>query len=198
MENLFQSQLAYSKVDTHHSGLTWFGASLAQISTMIGAGIVGIPFSFNKLGIPFAFLVNCFMFWCTKNSCRLYFRSMELTGGLESLSEIGYKLLGRFSIFLINGMVLLNCLGGLIAYNNIFGNICVSIYKNIFDDYQTSFFGDSRFYILILIVLIMPVIFKRTVGELKLVSIVLFVSVFVFVLTLMVYLIEKGTSLNMD
>jgi hypothetical protein len=49
---------------------------------------------------------------------------MELTGNLESLSEIGYKLLGRFSIFLINGMVLLNCIGGLIAYNNIFGKIC--------------------------------------------------------------------------
>lgn len=48
---------------------------------------------------------------------------MDMLEGLESLSEIGYKLLGRKSIFIINGMVMTNCIGSLVAYYNIFGGI---------------------------------------------------------------------------
>ena len=44
-------------------GLTWFGASMAQISTMIGAGIVGIPFAYMTLGIPIALAMNLIMIW---------------------------------------------------------------------------------------------------------------------------------------
>ena len=44
----------------------------------------------------------------------------------------------------------------------------------------------------------MPIIFRRTVGELKFVSFLLFISIFVYIVSLFVYLGIKGTSLNPD
>jgi len=94
---------------------------------MVGAGVVGVPYAFFNLGIPFAFLVSCLMALETICSCFLYFKVREFTGGLESLSEIGYKLLGRFSIYLINGFLTVNCVGTLVAYYYIFGGIITSL-----------------------------------------------------------------------
>ena len=101
---------------------------------MIGAGIVGIPFAYMTLGIPVALLMNVIMIWQTLNSCRLYFRTMDHLDGLESISEIGYKLLGRKSIFIINGMIMTNCIGSLVAYYNIFGGIMSSIFLELTQD----------------------------------------------------------------
>lgn len=127
----------------------------------------------------------------------MYLRSKELTGGLESLSEIGFKLMGRKSIYMINTLILINCTGSLIAYFNIFGNILTSIFKDIGFS-KESIFADPTLYILILALLNLPPIFKRTVKELKIISYLLFFSVFIFVLGLLIELSIVGTSYNPD
>ena len=95
------------------------------------------------------------------------------------------------------GVVLLNCVGALIAYNNIFGSICASIFL-VFSDNTESIFASHKIYILALAILNMPIIFRRTVGELKFISFLLFVSMFVYITALFTYLGIKKTSLNPD
>lgn len=98
---------------------------------------------------------------------------------------------------MINGMILTNCLGALIAYFNIFGNIMTSIYKDL--GYSgDSIFGNATFYVLLLAFLNMPPIFKRTVKELKIISYLLFISVMLFVVAILIELGVEGTKHNPD
>jgi len=91
---------------------------------MIGAGIVGVPYAYLKTGFTFGFIINIVLMILTCFSCYLYLLTKDLTGGLDSFSEIGYFLLGRWALFGINFMIFLLCFGGLIAYFNIFGVLC--------------------------------------------------------------------------
>lgn len=98
---------------------------------MIGAGLIGLPFAFYYLGIIEALIFIALICLSTNNSSKLYFYAKDLTGGLHSFSEIGFKLLGRKSIFFFNTIVFINCFGCLIVYYSIFGNIMSSIYRQL-------------------------------------------------------------------
>src|SRR6056300_1106951 len=70
-------------------GLTVFTAILAMISTIIGGGIVGLPFSFFWFGIPLAILLNLVVVLLTSLSARLYLATKDLIPDKpESLYEI--------------------------------------------------------------------------------------------------------------
>lgn len=96
------------------------------------------------------------------------------------------------------GVVLFNCVGALIAYNNIFGSICLSIYLLFKDANPDSIFADRKIYILGLACLNLPVIFRRTVGELKFISLLLFASIITFIVALFIQLGINGTTYNFD
>ena len=114
--------------------LTYFEASLALFSTLIGAGIVGVPFAFYYLGISFALLMNAYFVLSTSCVCMLLLKAKDLTGGLESFTEIGYRLFKSFFIYYYNILTAILCIGLNTAYFNIFAGICVSLHKDIYND----------------------------------------------------------------
>jgi amino acid permease len=86
-------------------GLTTFTAVLAILSTIIGGGIVSIPYSFISFGIPLALLLNILAVIMTKYSSLLYLACKDIVPDKpESLYEIGYMVLGRKSIFMVGGI----------------------------------------------------------------------------------------------
>jgi hypothetical protein len=69
--------------DSMREGLSLFGAILAFLSTIVGGGIVGLPFAFYWAGIPFGIFLNILVGLLTAYSCYLYLLMKDLTGGLE-------------------------------------------------------------------------------------------------------------------
>ena len=109
-------------------GLSYFLAALALMSTMIGGGIAGLPFSYFHTGLSLGLIIHLLMMILTNLSCYLYLRTKDLLHGLCSISEIGFKLIGRSSIFFINIVIVLLCVGLMIIYFDLFGNICAGLY----------------------------------------------------------------------
>lgn len=86
-------------------GLTTLTGILAILSTIIGGGIVSIPYSFISFGVPLAILFNILAVVMTVYSAKLYLACKDIVPDKpESLYEIGYMVMGRSSIFLVGGI----------------------------------------------------------------------------------------------
>ena len=104
-------------------GLTTFTGVLAILSTIIGGGIVSIPYSFVSFGIPFAIVLNIIAVMLTIFSCDLYLAAKDIIPDKpESLYEIGYMVMGRPSIFMCGFIQFINSLGLLLLYFIVFGD----------------------------------------------------------------------------
>ena len=115
-------------------GLTYFLAGLALLSTMIGGGISQLPRQFLNTGLILGILMNIIIMILTFLSCYLYFQTKDLLHGLDSISLIGYKLLGRVSIFFMNGVIFILASGSIIIYLRLFGDVCRDVVVGLVDN----------------------------------------------------------------
>ena len=110
------------QADEDHA-LGTFGGITAVISTMVGGGIVGVPYAFYQFGIIPATVFMLIMGILTVNSSWLYMKAMMLVPGKpESIFEIGYILFKRNSIFAFSGVLFANSFGICMVYFIIFGS----------------------------------------------------------------------------
>ena len=100
-------------------------AALVLLSTVVGGGIVGLPFAIFHLGLPLGFLFCILSAYIAKRSASLYILLREKTppGNLESLYEIGFMCSGRKAIFMISASVTFFCLGLVTIYFIVIGDI---------------------------------------------------------------------------
>ena len=104
-------------------GLTTFTGVLAILSTIIGGGIVSIPYSFVSVGIPIGIFLNIFAVIITIFSIDLYLAGKDLVPDKpESMYEIGYMVLERKSIFMVGVIQFINALGLMLLYFIVFGD----------------------------------------------------------------------------
>lgn len=89
-------------------------------------------------------------------------------------------------------------MGSMIAYFNIFGTIMSSLYQSTFENNNHSYLNSKNFYVLVLALSLLPFIFKREVKELKIISVMLFYSLFSFVIVLVINYLLKGSADNPD
>jgi amino acid permease len=172
-------------------GLNFFLAALALLSTMIGGGIVGIPYAFYLTGFPLGIIMNIICAALTSLSCLLYIQTIHLMKGTDSLSMIGYKLIGRPFIFMMSIILMLLCMGAMIIYFNIFGTIASSLVQDLTHN-TTSFFTNEPFYIIVMGVLNLYPVLKKSIKELKIVSVILSISVATFLIILIVWVCIDG------
>jgi len=61
-----------------HPPMTTFEASLAIVSTIVGGGIVGVPYSLLHAGIPFGIFLHIIVAISCSYSCTLYIYAKDL------------------------------------------------------------------------------------------------------------------------
>lgn len=160
---------------------------------IIGAGIVGIPFAFYHLGLVWSLILTVVMNFQTYTSCYLYLKTKNIVGGLESIQEIGFILMGRSSVFIVSSLVLVLSVGCVIAYFNIFGGILASVYVDFISN-DESILSRTEPYIIVLSLMILPPMLKKTVNELEVISRILFGTVILFVVTIIYSVATIGTA----
>ena len=135
-----------SEEDVEHENehkLTRVGASLTLISTVVGGGIVGLPFAFYYTGLGLGSFLIVLMGIQTVYSVNLYLAAKDfLPGNPESLFEIGYMLWKRNSIFFICTIIIMNSFGLMLIYFIVFGDTLSSLMINLLNSVdEHNFFG---------------------------------------------------------
>jgi amino acid permease len=111
-----------------HKGLSTFEAALALLSTIVGGGIVGIPYAIYHCGIPLGIFLNISLVLTTYYSFVLYLGAKnQIPVQVESLYEIGFVAVGRSSIFFISVIQLISSFGLMLIYFITFGDTFASI-----------------------------------------------------------------------
>ena len=148
--------------DPEHK-LTKVAAALTLISTIVGGGIVGLPFAFYYTGLFIGVTLIVLMAIQTVFSVRLYLAAKDfLPGNPESLFEIGYILFKRSSIFYICIIIILNSSGLMLIYFIVFGDTLSSLVKNLNDSVDdTNFFGQRKAYVIIITACLTPLVLKK-------------------------------------
>ena len=169
----------------HEEGLTLFSGILALISTCVGGGIVGLPYAFLYLGIPLAITLNILVIIATCYTVSLYLGIKDaVPDSPTSLYELGYMLVGRKSIFIIAVTMIINSLGLCMIYFITFGDTLGQLVASFVKDGELGsvWYTSRYFFVLILAALLIIVILKKELAELEWISIVLFVSLGLFIL----------------
>ena len=104
-----------------------------------------------------------------------------LPGEQQSLYEIGFMVAGGKSIYAVALMVWINSSGCVIAYFVVLGNTLKSIMTELFfEPDSTNFFATKYCYVILVAVILVPLIIKKEMKELKIASFVLFIGLVIF------------------
>ena len=176
-------------------GLSTFSGALAIISTCVGGGIVGLPLAYYRLGLITAVILNILVIIATVFSTRVYLAIKDaLPDKPESLYEIGYMLIGRSSIFIQAGILIINsfglCMIYFIVFGDTFGQLMASLTdKEFTHDFSGTFYTKRWFYDILLAAVLLPIVLKKELAELAWVSYVLFSSLGLFIVLSFIMLV---------
>ena len=114
--------------------------------------------------------------------------------------EIGYVLFKRPSIFGVSTIIIINSAGLMLIYFITFGDTFASIVTDLSSTVtDEQFFGQRVAYVIIICLLLLPLVLKKQLQELKIISWILFSSLFIFILLTITQLgIDGASAFNPD
>jgi len=169
-----------------------FGAMLTIVGTIIGGGIVGIPYATLQTGIWLVLIVHFLNFLMGIYSVHLLIEAKNISG-LASFSELGFYCFGRTSIFIINALIVIAQCGMPIVYFMIIGDIGQGLLGKI-SGTDGTVWGSKQFPILVVALLLFYFAIKKEIQELKSAGFVLLSGVILFIIAMIILVLTKGTS----
>lgn len=155
-------------------GLTTFTAAVTIISECIGAGMVSLPLTYLRTGVFVTLLLLLYSVVRITSSCYILLKTKDVIPGKpESLFEMGYILIGRPFIFIMSFTLFTYCTFLTIAYFFLFGGVVSSLIKGQ-DETRDDFVSSMYFSVLLLAFMLLFIIFRKEVHELKIVAWILF------------------------
>ena len=170
--------------------------TLNIISTIMGGGIVSIPYAYAVAGPEIGFAVQSAVVVAILIACLLYLRTRSILQCGTSFTYIANMCLGRYSSVFINVLIALAVFGILTLYLLLFSRIAIQIVQVSFleDTAETrSVLSDKTIYIILLCVLILPITLKKRLQELKLTTYVLVFGVICLTVLLSAKLCLEGS-----
>ena len=172
-------------------GLTPFGGALAIISTILGGGIVGLPYAVYLLGLPLGIVLNLLVDYISYESGMMYMSLRSIMPNQpNSLYQIGYILLGRKSIFAnaITVMVMSFCL--MLIYLIVLSSTLAQFIGGFFGkSFGEVWYSSKPFYVGFIGLSLIAVVIKKELAEMKILSWLLFGSITLFILMSLILLI---------
>ena len=169
--------------------------ALNIISTIMGGGIVSIPYAYAVAGVRVGLTVQVAVVIAIMIACVLYLKTRSILQCSTSFSMIANMCLGSYSSVFINALIALAVFGILILYMLLFARIAIQIFapESASPEEQASIFGSKTLYIVGLSVLICPIIVRKRLQELKFTTYVLFLGVISLTILLSVKLGVEGS-----
>ena len=135
---------------------------MTLISTIIGGGIVGLPFAFIHTGIPIGLVSLVFVAILSISQCDMLVTVKEMVpGNYESLYELGFMMMGTPAIYIIAVCQVLGSFGFELIYFIIIGDICKSFAEQSMEESESSIFKTRGLYVIIFGIGLFPFIIKK-------------------------------------
>lgn len=193
------NELDQKKQQETTKSLNAFEAGLALLSAIVGGGIVGIPYAMFHTGIPLGVILTIGLALIGLYTGSLYLRIKDLSPTyVESMYELCYVTMGSASIYLLSMIILISGIGCTMIYFIVFSNISRSLALLAFEEGEENMLTDRKFYVLALAVVMTPLCIKKMLAEMKIVSVLLFVAIAIFILIFLVQLMTLGNIENHD
>ena len=138
-------------------------------------------------GIPLGLLLNIGVSLAGLYTGSLYLKVKDLSPTyIESMYELGFVTMGVFSIYFISTVILISGFGCIMIYFIVFSNISASLAQQAYPEGTENFLTDRTLYVIALAALMLPICLKKKLEEMKIVSILLFLSIGTFILLFLI------------
>lgn len=156
---------------------TKFMATMNFTNSIIGAGIMGIPYAFKQSGFISAILLLIVLTFIVGKSIELLIKSGERTVNADCYQSLMYELFGRIGFFAVSVFMFLFAFGAMIAYLIIIADNVVPVILHL------TGVEISRFIVLTVSVLalVAPLSFKKEYSSLGKASLFSMVAVLLLV-----------------
>ena len=167
------------------------GTTLAIISTIMGGGIVSIPFAFAVAGPIIGISIQIAVCAAISISCILYLKTRDILRCKTSFSIISNICLGPISGIILNLLLVFAVLGIVSLYMILFSEIAISLICN--SQEEDSILCHKTFYVVTLSILISPIVIRKRIQELRMSTYVLFFGVICLIVVLTGLLLVNGS-----
>jgi amino acid permease len=163
-------------------GMHTYEAVLGILASVLGAGMVFIPYTLEKVGFTVALFLITFAMLVGQASVELYMQTVSLLPfPVNTLYDLGYIVMRtRIIVYVIAFLQLIMSCGLVICYLILFGTTSASIAKTSLDASAYPLLKEKTLWIISLTILLCPLFFKRKMKELTIVSLGLVIAFFVF------------------
>ena len=123
MEQIFDNT---SNDNSYHKkkGLSIKEAALLIVSSIMGSGIISVPYAFTVGGLKFAIFLNIFLI-CSILFCTYFYLKARENYKVESFTELCYMCFGKKSIYIVNILVGIIIYFVIILFLILLSNICL-------------------------------------------------------------------------
>ena len=168
-------------VEEEEPGLTVNEATLAVISTTIGAGVTSIPYAMTASGFMTGLFINLIVITIIFLATYLYWLARKHMQ-YDHLSEMLYITMGRGSIFALNGLLAFIIYGVIVIYMTLGARICRSVVTEA--GVQSELLQEKWPWVLAIAAILFPLFMRRSLGEMTFQTKILFCGVLALILAM--------------